>query len=481
MRTGVGKGTLYLLIAQVIFLATGYATQIALGRFMGPELYGVWGVVLGLMSIVMLIPSSGVPIAVSKFISCNEKSAGSILKESLKIQLALCAVIFLIYFSSAGLIATALSDERFIFYVRLTSVSIFLVGIGSVYSGYLNGVRHFGKQSLVSIVQSLTKLTAILLVVLGLGVLGAVFGYLLSYLASLLLALWFSRLVTGDGKFEWRKILYFSMSVIAYSVFSNLFPNIDILMIKSLLRNDTLVGYYNSASTIGRLFYFLVGTLFATLIPAISVSIAAGNQKKTIKYVTSSIRYSLMLLIPISLVVSATASDLASFVYSSAFAQAGEPLSIFIFGVSFFTLLGGLASMLIGAGKPKQCMLILGLVCLLSLVLNFLLIPVMGIKGAALASTISSFLGLVVASYYVAREFGCLVSGKSIIRISLASLLIYLLSRYIVLPSELLLPLEYTFLFGLYFVILVIIKEWTKEDFGIIRGLIPKRFETNIF
>ncbi|MCX6776186.1 MAG: flippase [Candidatus Micrarchaeota archaeon] len=480
MKTSVSKGTFYLLVAQAIFLGVGYAVHIALGRLMGPELYGVFGVVLGLMSIVMLIPSSGVPIAVSKFISCNEKSAGSILKESLKIQLILCTVIFLIYFSSAGLIATALSDERFILYVRLTSVSIFLVGISSVYSGYLNGVRHFGKQSLVSIAHSLTKLTAILLVVMGLGVLGAVFGYLLSYLAALLLALWFSRLVTGDGKFEWRKILYFSMPVIAYSVFSNLLPNIDILMIKSLLRNDSLVGYYNSASTIGRLFYFLVGTLFATLIPAISVSIAAGNQKKANRYVTSSIRYSLMLLIPISLVVSATASDLASFVYSSAFAQAGEPLSIFIFGISFFTLLSGLASMLIAAGKPKHCMLILGLVCLLSLALNFLLIPVMGIKGAALASTISSFVGLVVAYYYVTGEFGCLISMKSLARISLASLLIYLPSLYIVLPNKWLLPLEYAFLFGFYFVVLIVIKEWRKEDFEIIKKLVPKRFSTGI-
>ncbi|QLJ52176.1 MAG: hypothetical protein Sv326_0001 [Candidatus Fermentimicrarchaeum limneticum] len=481
MKTSVSKGTFYLLVAQVIFLAAGYATHIALGRIMGPELYGVWGVVLGLMSIVTLIPTAGIPIAVSKFISSDEKRAGSILKESLKIQLALCTIIFLIYFSSAGLIANAFSDERFILYVRLTSVSIFLVGISSVYSGYLNGVRYFGKQSLVSIAHSLTKLTAILLVVVGLGVLGAIFGYLLSYLASLLLVLWFSRLVRGDGKFEWRKILYFSMPVVAYSVFSNLLPNIDILMIKSLLRNDTLVGYYNSASTIGKLFYFLVGTLFATLIPAISASMAAGNQKKTIKYVTNSIRYSLMLLLPISFVVSATASDLVSFVYSSAFAPAGEPLSIFIFGISFFTLLGGLANMLIAAGKPKRCMLILGLVCLLSLVLNFLLIPLMGIRGAALASTVSTFVGVVVASYYVVGEFGCLISVKSLARISLASLFIYLLSLYIVLTNNLLLPLEYAFLFGLYFVILIIIREWREEDFEIIRKLIPKGFGIDIF
>ncbi|NYZ76099.1 flippase [Candidatus Micrarchaeota archaeon] len=476
MKTSVTKGTLYLIIAQVIFLVVGYVVQITLGRLMGPEVYGVFGVIVGIMSVVTLVPSSGVPVAVSKFVGENEQKAGGIMREGLRIQLAICTVLFIIYFSSAELIASAFSDPRFVLYVRITSISIFLAGIGNLYYNYLNGMRYFWKQSVVYAVSSITKLLAILLVVLGFGLLGAVSDYLFSYLTILVLSFWFSGRITGGG-FDWRKLFYFSAPLIVYAALSNILQNMDLFMVKALLKSDDLAGYYTSASMIGKLFYLLVGTLFATLIPAISNSIAKNDKKRTTKYVTSSIRYAVMLLVPISLVVSPTATGLVSIVYSTKFAPAGEPLSIFIFGACFLTLLTGLSSMIIAAGRPKVCMGIFALACAISLALGIMLIPTMGIYGAAVATTGSTLVGMVIAAYYVAKEFGCLIRVKSLARISIASLSIYLLALFIHLPDNWLLPFEYAVLFGIYFVILLATKEIGKDDFRMVEKVIPKELK----
>jgi stage V sporulation protein B len=477
MKTSVTKGTMYLIAAQAVFLVVGYVVQITLGRLMGPEVYGVFGVILGFMGLVTLIPSSGVPVAVSKFVGENEEKAGGIMREGLKIQLAICTVLFVIYFSSAGLIASAFSDPRFVFYIQFSSVSIFLAGIGYLYYNYLSGMRYFREQSVVYAVSSITKLLAILLVVLGFGLLGALSDYLFSYFAILVLSFWFSGKITG-GRFDWRKLFYFSLPLIVYAALSNTLQNMDLFMVKALLKSDDLAGYYTSASMIGRLFYFLIGTFFATLIPAISNSIAEKDKKRTTMYVTTSIRYAVMLLMPISLAVSPTATGLASIVYSAKFAQAGEPLSIFIFGACFLTLLTGFSSMIIAAGRPKICMGIFALACAISLALGITLIPVMGISGAAVATAGSTLVGMVIAAYYVAKEFGCLMSVKSLARISLASLPVYLLALFIRLPNNWLLPVEYAALFGIYVVILLATKEIGKEDFKMVEKIIPKELKS---
>lgn len=473
MKTSVTKGTLYLVVAQAVFLFVGYLVHVMLGRMLGPAAYGVFGVVLGIMNLATIIPSSGVPIAVSKFVGESEEKSGGIMREGLKLQLAICSIIFIIYFSSAAFVAATFSDPNFILYVRITSISIFLVGIGSLYYSYLSGRRYFGKQSFVYAVSSVIGLLAILLVALGFGVIGAIFSYVLSYLTLLILAFWFSGKISGDG-FDWKKLLYFSTPLMVYAIFSNILQTIDLTIVEALLKNDILAGYYTAASMIGKLFYILIVTLFATLIPAISNSIARNNKKKTREYVTNSIRYAVMLLAPIAFIVSPTAVGLVSIVYSPAFAPAGGVLSIFIFGTCFFTLLMGMSNMLIACGKPKVCVWIFALSCIILIMLSLTLIPEMGIAGAALAMTASSFVGMMLAAYYVKKNFGYVTRAESLLRIFFASIVLYPAALYINLPSNWLLPLEYAALFGVYFAILLITKEVTGEDFKIVKDITPE-------
>ena len=50
----MGRGTLYLMIASAIFLVSSYVVHFGLGRHLGPEDYGLFGVVLALMTTINL-------------------------------------------------------------------------------------------------------------------------------------------------------------------------------------------------------------------------------------------------------------------------------------------------------------------------------------------------------------------------------------------------------------------------------------------
>jgi O-antigen/teichoic acid export membrane protein len=65
MKQSVLRGTLYRIAAQAAFVASGYAIHIGLGRLLGPSEYGIYAVVISLMTMVNLVLVTGMLQVVS--------------------------------------------------------------------------------------------------------------------------------------------------------------------------------------------------------------------------------------------------------------------------------------------------------------------------------------------------------------------------------------------------------------------------------
>ena len=77
-----------------------------------------------------------------------------------------------------------------------------------------------------------------------------------------------------------------------------------------------------------------------------------------------------------------------------------------------------------------------------------------------------------VAALYVFRRFKALVDIRSFIKICLASIAVYFIAlQFSLSPS--LLPLIYVGLFGIYFGLLLLMKEFSKEDVETFKRIIP--------
>ena len=184
------------------------------------------------------------------------------------------------------------------------------------------------------------------------------------------------------------------------------------------------------------------------------------------------IRYLLLLLIPGALLVSATSKNLISLAYTVRYIYAASSLSILIFGLTFLSVFVILTTIITASGKPKVSMIIALMLVPIDIALNLTLIPIYELKGAALATTITAFIGLVIAASYVFKRFGTLMSPISFIRISGASLIIYFAAiSYSV--SGILLVANYIFLFLVYLGLLWISREINKEDIEVVKDMIP--------
>ena len=108
MATSIKKGLVYLTISSGIFVVAGYVVNLWLGRFLGPVNYGIYGVVISLMTMVNLVQSAGLPNAVSKYIAEDESNAEGILAKGLTLQIVATITITFIYLSTIILIGVCI-------------------------------------------------------------------------------------------------------------------------------------------------------------------------------------------------------------------------------------------------------------------------------------------------------------------------------------------------------------------------------------
>jgi len=77
-KQNVTHGTMYLVLAQLAFVASGYAIHIGLAHLLGPSEYGSYAVVIAIVSMVTLILTTGIPQAVSKYVAHHDVNAETI-------------------------------------------------------------------------------------------------------------------------------------------------------------------------------------------------------------------------------------------------------------------------------------------------------------------------------------------------------------------------------------------------------------------
>lgn len=233
-----------------------------------------------------------------------------------------------------------------------------------------------------------------------------------------------------------------------------------------------MTGFYTASQNIARIPYFAMGALPVVLFPSISKSLSDKTHQRTANIIRDSLRYTLLLLLPVSFLLSATSKPIIQLLFSEKYVLSAPSLSILIFSFIFITIFALLANILNGAGFPKKSMTISFLGVILSAIFCYLLIPKYGLVGAAIATGISGFVTMMLAGFYVHKEFNALMPWQSLLKILFASSLIYLAARFIVLPT-LLLPVVYGTCALLYIGILILLRELTKYDFDIALSLLP--------
>ena len=166
-----------------------------------------------------------------------------------------------------------------------------------------------------------------------------------------------------------------------------IYMRIDQVMIRNMM-SDEAVGYYSAAVRICEAWYFIPVTLCISIFPAIvnskniSVEIYNNRMQKLYDLLT-------WLAIGIAIPVTIFSAQIIQLLFGNEYSQASPVLTIYIWaGVSVFLNVAS-SQYLINENLTKLSFVRTFIGMVLNVVLNFILIPVYGIIGSAVATLIS--------------------------------------------------------------------------------------------
>lgn|GEM_PF-1931634 len=411
------RNALLMVTSTVIVAVLNYVLNIILGWTLPIEDYGRVGVSQTLIFICVWFLAAGFPWVVARAIA-QVRDAGPLDGEEgaaawrtyKTAWLANTVLTFLVVgiLLAAYMLGWLPLNEAYAPLIAMVALTVIALGSGAVPNAGLQGLFRFARISVVRITEALTNImVSVTLVLLGFGAPGALAGFAIS--AGLVAGLntWFMR----DKRFWLAKGWGGLGSVgdalpITLAVFGGvLLTNIDLLAIKFLTgqpNSDALSGTYQVAAVLARGPFYVGTALVSTFYPRIaqdkseSGSIAVGSGRELLHWLA-------VIVLPMNVIMIAGAPALVRFFFPEHYAPAAGSLAVLGLGSAFLIFAGAFSSILQAMHRTKGPAIIMSLAVAVQVTGLLWLVPAMGIRGAALASTLASGLACALLLTYVKR------------------------------------------------------------------------------
>lgn len=275
------RDSFILFVATMIMNLGAFLYHFVMGRMLGPADYGVLGVVLTLFYILM-VPHYVIQTSVSKFVALfrakkNIDKICNLFVRSTKKIIVLGFILLVFIFSISYFLAKFLNIP--IGVVWIVAVAIPFVLFVPIARGLLQGVQNFKILGINFIAEAFAKfLFGLLLVFIGFGVFGAVFGITAAFITSFLLGYFVLRkyFKKTKSKIDAKIIYKYSWPVFLVLLCLTLFYSLDVILVKHYF-NPIQSGYYAAFAILGRIAFFASFSLVFVMFPKVAEAHALGK------------------------------------------------------------------------------------------------------------------------------------------------------------------------------------------------------------
>ncbi|MDF1540541.1 MAG: oligosaccharide flippase family protein [Candidatus Thorarchaeota archaeon] len=424
-RQKIGRGALVLAISQGVFIITAYLIQFILGRILGPQDYGTYGVVLSTMNVGLIAVSSGIPLTISKYVAQNGMNS-RFLKDAYRIGFILALLIYATYFIISYPLAIVYNDSSITVFIQVCGFVLLTYSLFAIVTNQLNGLQQFDRQSWVQMSYHVIRFMMIVGFVLGgFSIIGALLGNAISPIFGFIIGIIIVRSIKPNQEKEddvsshefniMDEFLKYSVPIIAFSIAFNLMSNLDLWAVKALITASAeAAGYYNAAYQLGRVPLYAGQALAAAVFPAIARAQSKGNIEELSSNFGLGIKYMTVIGVIVSLGIIALSGEFIEFVFGVDYAPAQIPLMILSIALVCQSVMGISLYALNASNYPKIATYLCGFLIVVDLALLLILVPLYGLVGAALSTVGISILGLFLSvilsirkmSIKVPREIG---------------------------------------------------------------------------
>jgi len=411
--------------ARIISSAAQFGWQLILSRLLGATEFGIYARVGALFALGATVTSFALSLIVIRDVARRPETAGRYLSATLVIQTVLGLIAYL------GINASALSyDSALRGFIAVAGLSLFIDALGNMCYDQLLAQEKMVATSVVDVAQILIRIgLAALALWFGFGLIGV---YVVTIITGLGRSafLWILLLRTGvRPKFpvDWtiaRPLLINSLPLAFSAFINNAYVQINKLLTGGLL-TDADTGHLNVALVIiSGVVDILSTTILIAIYPMMSRVYRGDGQDSTFRFMVEKLAFFTLLIgLPIGLVFTIFAMQIIVPLFSVAYTATAAIVRVLIW-YAVLTMINNVFAQALYVQNRQRYMVavrIVGLV--LELVLSLLLLPRIGVIGAALATVGSELLVLILLVRDFHFDFALL---PRLLRLAAVSLIVVL-------------------------------------------------------
>lgn len=410
--SGIRHNIVLTLSRQLLSALVQFASALLIARVLGPAGNGVYVLAVFLPATLVALSNFGMNAATVYYVSGNRQGLRQLLWLVARIGMLL---------SLLGLVAGAVVVNWFAeaWFPGVPSLCLWLALaafpfslLASLAQSVLQGVEDFRRYNAAIL---LTQVVSLALVALATLVIGATVEVVLgcalaSALVSMLLVLVYLRQVlhahppAGEPGASDRELLASMLHYGRHSYVANLigyFLYRANLLIINLLAGPAQVGVYVIALRLGEYVWVLSSAVSTATFPRLS---ARDTDAKTRRETIATLfRITLLLSAGLATGLALLSGVIVGVLFGEAYAGAVAPLLLLLPGIVLFGASRILANATAAGGRPDINVRLGAVIALVSVALCFALVPVYGIAGAALATSLAYALDLLLRAVVVTR------------------------------------------------------------------------------
>jgi O-antigen/teichoic acid export membrane protein len=435
------RGVVILFTLTILASIVGYATRAILARGLEPSQYGLFYSAYSLIMFLLLFTNIGFPSALVKYVSefKAKKEYGKV-----KFTILLTSITRIIITLVVAIILFILSNILAKYYFKnnlassviiIFSVIIIVMTLNRILENTFNSIQNNLFMGLVDFCIKFFLLIFIIIFIFSgfaknalLPTYALLIAVILAFIVFIVPSIKQTKILkvkAEKSKKLVKKLFVFASASFLTSLSYMVISHVDTIMLTSF-RSLEEVGIYNVVLPTVTLIS-LVGVSIGKVFFPMASELWTHKLKDKLRIGFELLRkYTLIIVTPLSLVMLTFPKTLINLLFGSNYTSGYLAMQILALGVIFSTIAIVSNSLLKGIGKPKEVTKILLTAALFNIITNALLIPLLGIVGAAITTTLSFLIMMLMSSIKI-KKFVKISFNKSVwIRVILSSILFIL-------------------------------------------------------
>jgi O-antigen/teichoic acid export membrane protein len=393
----ISRNTASALLAQATTAICTAGLTLYLVRALSPDDYGLFALALA-TGLLALQPSDfGISQSMARFMAEHRDdpvAVREVFSSALRLKLISGVVVGIALYALAEPIANAYGEPDLLWPLRVISVAVLAQGMMNFFVTPFMALRRVALRARVVVFESILEVASSLaLVALGGGVTGALFGRTIGYAFGAALALvivarllgWHARRsLRSDGGGHLRRIAGYASAMLIVEGAFTAFTQVDVIVIGAYLSSAD-VAFFQAPSRLTTLLAYPGLALSAGVAPRLSF----GGDGPDVASLERSLRYLLIFQAALIPPIVVWAGPLTSLLLGDDYTESADvlrALAPYVFASGFAPLLSVGVNYL---GEARRRVPIAIATVLVNLVIDLILVPKIGIVGAAIGTDVA--------------------------------------------------------------------------------------------